>query len=87
MLTLEQILKAARLMSQVGEPRPGYLRDEDSCLTGPTPTERVSTADQSSHEHARTPKAERDQKTEIFVEYEKDPDTGEVFVVQRIAHK
>ena len=74
MLTLEQILKAARLMSQVGDPRPGYLGDDDSNLTGPPPTQRMPT---------NTPQAANSiQASEITVVYEKDPASGEVFVVQ-----
>jgi hypothetical protein len=76
MLTLEQILKAARLMSQVGDPRPGYLRDDDSNLTGPTTTQRLST---------NSPQASNGGgENDISVVYEKDPNTGEVFVVQHI---
>jgi hypothetical protein len=77
MLTLEQILKAARLMSQVGDPRPGYLRDDDSNLIGPIPTQRSFT---------NTPQMTNGaQEIDLTVEYEKDPNTGEVFVVQRFA--
>jgi hypothetical protein len=37
MLTYTDLKKAARLMQQVGDLRPGFLRDGDSCLEGPFP--------------------------------------------------
>ena len=36
MLPQDRILKAAKLEGQVGESRPGYLRDEDSGIIGPS---------------------------------------------------
>lgn len=36
MLTEKEITKTARLMTQVGEPRPGYVRDALTCLEGPS---------------------------------------------------
>ncbi len=43
MLTLEQIEKVSRLMSQVGELRPGFLHAESSNLQG-SPSPRRSSA-------------------------------------------
>ena len=35
MLTISQILKSARLMSQVGENRPGFIDNDATFLKGP----------------------------------------------------
>ena len=86
MLTLEQKLKAARLMSQVGDPRPGHFREDDSCLIGPTPIQAPGT----NHSVGGTPEsreANGAKDVDIYVDYERDQVTGEVFVVQRFANE
>ena len=35
MLTYSDLIKASRLRQQVGELRPGFLREDDSCHEGP----------------------------------------------------
>jgi hypothetical protein len=44
MLTYSDLLKAAKLRQQVGELRPGFIRDNDSYLQGPAPHYPASNA-------------------------------------------
>ena len=84
MLTQKQKLRAARLMSQVGDPRPAHFREDDSCFIGPDPIRASGT----THHIGVQPESYEGEGTDdpdVYVDYEKDLQTGEVFVVQRFA--
>ena len=83
MLTLEQKLKAARLMSQVGDPRPSHFREDDSDVTGPTPGPASAVNSVRSATTLRSGGTNSQDEPDVCVAYERDSQTGEVFVVQR----
>ena len=83
MLTLQQILRAARLMSQVGDPRPTHFREDDSDQIGPTLLPNPIT--ESSGELSALAISNGAEAPSVYVDYEENPTTGEVFVVQHFS--
>lgn len=81
MLTLNYVLKVARLLDQTGEPRPGFLHDEKANLRGQDAGRANDYAD-SVEADARDQGGART-GTNVVLEYEEDPLTGDVRIVQR----
>jgi len=80
MLTQKQIRKVARLMDQVGELRPGFVRDSDASLDGP-----VSACQAAVSPRRRRPlkKTLLGKSVRVRTVFETDAETGEVRVVQK----
>lgn len=83
MLTRSQIRKASRLMSQVGESRPGFLRDTVSAVEGPAPLrQRTSRTRKVKSVKGRQKKASG-KKVSVYQAFEEDPETGEIRLVRK----
>ena len=81
MLTKQQIRKAARLESQVGESRPGFLRDTACALEGPAGVHRSFASTSSNTVRKRV---KRNGKTvKVSLAFEQDPETGERRTVRK----
>ena len=82
MLTRQQIAKAARLMDQVGDLRPGFLLDGTRGVDGPTPVYGSVSSGAPIEPLSRTKKkvksAHRSGSVKFSIELEKDPVSGEV---------
>jgi hypothetical protein len=80
MLTQKQIRKVARLMEQVGELRPGFVRDSDANLDG-----AVSACQPKAVVRRRKPtsKSTSGKTVSVRVVYETDVETGEERLVQK----
>jgi hypothetical protein len=80
MLTLNDILKVSRLLDQTGEPRPGFLHDEADNLEGQG-TEiqpgALPSPSPSNSGHVE------DIVVSVVLDYESDPKTGDIRIVQR----
>ena len=80
MLTHEQIKQAARLMQQVGELRPGFLKDDTSALEGPEPRAggtrgaRPAKLGKTSRKTGKTLK--------VRLVFHEDSETGDVQIVE-----
>ena len=78
MLTLRQILKAARLMQTYGDMRPGFLLHEAASLSGPVrarmPARAPRPAAHPAESREPTPVGTR---AEVQLVYGRDPLTGE----------
>ncbi len=82
MLSLKDILKVGRLLDQTGEPRPGFLHDGTDNLEGQGKS--VQTGAQLINTGSAEPEDGVETKSvKLSLEYEEDPKTGEVRVVQR----
>ena len=83
MLTLEYVLKIARLLDQTGEPRPGYLHDEQSNLEGYGISSEdltdLSAADGDSSEEGDN----GDDSISVSLDYEVDPKSGYLRIIQK----
>jgi len=80
MLTRKQIKKASRLQQQVGELRPGYLKDGTSNFEGPASTKHSSCALPKSKSRGKT--GGRSAKVKVLLAFQEDPNTGEIRIVQ-----
>ena len=76
MLTHKGIMRALRLMEQVGELRPGFLEDGATELRGPKP---ASVSTMSANTRTRSNR----KKVTIDLSLEKDDKTGGIHIVQR----
>jgi len=83
MLTEEQRHDAARLESQVGENRPGYLRDNVCALEGPSVTGMRAAASGSGVRRAAKGKKSGHKKISVRLAFETDPKTGERRTVRK----
>jgi hypothetical protein len=68
MLTLKQIFKAARLMHQVGELRPGFLHKDSANIEGPC-----------RPQYPRTKTTQKSKKKKLSIIVKKDPISGEKY--------
>jgi len=82
MLTHAQIKKELRLQHQVGELRPGYLKDGTSNLEGPACARRLLPAPPQTRKKLVT-KAPRSKTVKVEVTFDRDPQTQEMRLVQR----
>jgi len=81
MLTHAQIKKVSRLQHQVGELRPGFLKDGTANLEGPANAGRLSPAMHRARGGLGT-KAHLSRKIKVAVTFERDPQSGEMQLVQ-----
>jgi hypothetical protein len=82
MLTRSQIRKASRLMSQVGESRPGFLRDNVAAAEGPAPLRQAA----SRQPRAKSRSAKKKltgKKITVKLVFEEDSETGEMRMVRK----
>ena len=83
MLTKQQIRKAARLESQVGESRPGFLRDTVCALEGPASVHRSFAATKLAGNSVRKRVKSNGRTVKISLTFEEDPETGERRTVRK----
>ena len=72
MLTLQEILKASRMLEQTGEPRPGYLHDGADNLEG-----------QGTVAQGALVSDGEDMPVTITLGYEIDEENGDLRIVQK----
>ena len=72
MLTLQEILKAGRMLEQTGEPRPGYLHDGADNFEG-----------QGVVAQGAMVSKDNDQTVSITLDYEVDEENGDLRIVQK----
>jgi hypothetical protein len=80
MLTRQQIRRAARLESQVGELRPGYIRDGACALEGPSGVPRSLVPAKSAVSRRLRSGGKR---VRIALAFEEDPESGERRTVRK----
>ena len=81
MLTLEYILKIARLRDQMGDLRPGFIHDQKSNLKGPHDSEPVAPP---PVRYVRSGKVSRgSMKPKYRLVHKVDPTSGDVRIVQQ----
>jgi hypothetical protein len=80
MLTKNQIRKAARLESQVGEPRPGFVRDTACAVEGPAGLHHSFAAKLTA---GRKRIKSNGKRIKVSLVFEEDPQTGERRTVRR----
>lgn len=81
MLTLKHILKVGRLLDETGEPRPGFLHDEADNLEGQGSA--VEPGALTSPTSVRSEFTGEVKSVEVSLDYEEDPKTGDIRIVQR----
>jgi hypothetical protein len=83
MLTKQQIREAARLESQVGEPRPGFVRDTACALEGPASVHHSFASGRSLGRHARKRMNNSGKKVKVALAFEEDPESGQRRTVRK----
>ncbi len=80
MLTRQQIRRASRLESQVGELRPGYIRDGACALEGPSGVPRSLVPAKGA---VRKRLRSSGKRVRIRLAFEEDPESGERRTVRK----
>lgn len=83
MLTKDEILKAARLMNQVGELRPGFLNDGAANIGGPDASHNSNSALRQSRATNRSRIRSTGKRVKVCLAFQEDPETGEIRIVQK----
>ncbi len=81
MLTKNQIRKAARLESQVGEPRPGFVRDTACAVEGPAGLHHSFAPANLAGGRKRIKNNRK--RIKVSLAFEEDPQSGERRTVRR----
>jgi hypothetical protein len=83
MLTKRQIREAARLESQVGEPRPGFVRDTACALEGPAGVHHSFASSRLLGARAGKRIKAGGKKVRVALAFGEDPDTGQRRTVRK----
>lgn len=79
MPTVKEIFRVARLMDQTGEPKSGFLREEDADLEGKRPPLRKSRGKKRA--------SKRSNGVTFRIYHKEDPETGRLHLVQELVDK
>ncbi len=79
---MSTISKAARLMNQTGELRPGYVRDDHAHIEGATPPQDFTARPRVKDGSTKSAKGRR-RGVHLVFNIEADPITGALRVVQK----
>lgn len=82
MLTHRRMRKAARLMQQVGELRPGFIKEDEASLEGPVAHGGAFAVSDSSSA-VDSPVSGTGRTVRVKLVFQQDQNTGEVQIVRR----